>query len=153
MLLSNDIINLMVKDEKRQFEKIRVTVNLVIEKDGKFLFSRQAPHAPRGAGKWFFPGGHIELGETLEEAVKREAEEEIGVEVEFERLIGYAEYIEAPYHVISLLCRCRITKGRPRITDEIDKVEWVAKKDIQKYSIRPIMKVAVENGLLEEILK
>jgi 8-oxo-dGTP diphosphatase len=143
----------MPANKKGQFKKIRVIVNLLIEKNGKFLFTRQAPHAPRGAGKWFFPGGHIELGESLEEAVKREAKEEIEVEVEFEKVVGYAEYIEAPYHVISFLCRCKIVKGEPRTTDEIDKVEWVAKEDIRKYPIRPLMKAAIESGLIEKITK
>ena len=142
----------MVKKEDRESNKIRVIASLIIEKDGKFLFTRQAPHAPRGAGKWAFPGGHIELGERLEDALKREALEEVGVEVEFEKLVGYAEYIEAPHHVIYLLCRCRIVKGKPRPTDEIDKVEWVTKGEIRKYPIRPLMKVAVESGLLEEII-
>ena len=143
----------MAANRKRQFDKIRVIVNLLIEKDGKFLFTRQAPHAPRGAGKWFFPGGHIELGESLEEAVKREAKEEIGVEVEFVKLAGYAEYIEAPYHVLLLLCRCKIIKGEPTLSDEIDKVEWVTKEDFHKYQIRPIMKAAVDGGLIDKMLK
>jgi len=95
--------------------------------------------------------GHIELGESLEEALKREGKEEVGVDIEFEKLVGYAEYIKAPHHVLVLLCRCRVVGGEITPGGDVDKLEWVAKKDFHKYPLRPVMKVVLEEDLLEEL--
>lgn len=50
----------------------------VIEKDGQFLISRRLEGAYQG-GKWEFPGGKLELGESVLEALSRELEEELGI--------------------------------------------------------------------------
>lgn len=141
----------MSEEKSQRFNKLRVIVSLVIEKNGKFLFTRQAPHAPRDPGKWFFPGGNIELGESLEEAIKREAKEEIGVEVEFLGLVDYGEYIKAPYHILALFCRCKIVKGEPAPQEETDKVKWVAVGDINRYSLRPIIKARDIAALIRDL--
>ena len=53
----------------------------IIEKDSKTLIARRAADQ-KLAGKWEFPGGKIEQGETPEECLKRELEEEFGIQVE-----------------------------------------------------------------------
>ena len=139
-------------ERKEQFEKIRVIACLLIERNGKFLFTRQAPDAPRGAGQWFFPSGHVELGESLEETLKREAKEEVGLDVKFEKLVGYAEYIKAPHHVLILFGRCEIARGKITPGGDVDKTEWVAKEDFHKYPLRPLMKFVIEDNLIEGLL-
>ena len=134
-----------------EFEKPRLVVCLLIEKDGKYLFTRQAPDAPRGAGKWFFPGGHIEPGETVIEALKREALEEIGVEVELEGLAGYAEYVKSPHNFVALICRCRIIKGEITLGKEVDKAEFVAREDFHKYPLRLLQTVIIDGKKIEEL--
>jgi len=138
--------------KKLQFEKPRIVVSLLIEKNGKYLFARQAQDAPRGAGKWFFPGGNIEPGETIEEAVKRESLEEIGVEVELEKLAGYAEYVKDPYHFIALICRCRIVGGEITPGGDVDKAEFVARKDFHKYALRMFQTVVIDGGEIKELI-
>lgn len=142
----------MAAERKEQFEGLWVIACLLIEKDGKFLFARQAPDAPRSPGKWFFPAGHVELGESLEEALKREGKEEVGVDIEFEKLVGYAEYIKAPHHALVLLCRCKIIGGKITPGGDVDKAEWVAKEDFRKYPLRPVMKAVVEGGLMRDFI-
>ena len=54
------------------------------------------------AGEWSVPGGRVEWGETLHEAVVRETFEETGLEVVVDRFLGWVERIEDPYHYVIL---------------------------------------------------
>ena len=54
------------------------------------------------AGEWSVPGGRVEWGETLHEAVVRETHEETGLEVVVDRFLGWAERIHDPYHYVLL---------------------------------------------------
>ncbi len=57
--------------------KVEDTVTIVVEKDGRFLLIRKA-RGRADAGDWAFPGGHVDEGESLLDAMKRETMEEIG---------------------------------------------------------------------------
>lgn len=59
---------------------VDVAVGILIRSDGRYLFT-QRPADKSYAGYWEFPGGKIESGETIEQALKRELIEEIGVTV------------------------------------------------------------------------
>lgn len=134
-----------------EFEKPRIVVCLLIEQDGKYLFTCQSPDAPRGAGRWFFPGGNVKPGETIKEAVKREGLEEIGIEVEFEQLAGYAEHVKAPYHFVALICRCKIVEGEITPGGDVDKAEFVARKDFHKYPLRMLQRVVIDGEEIKEL--
>ena len=54
------------------------------------------------AGEWSVPGGHVEGGETLHEAVVRETYEETGLEVVVDRFLGWVERIDDPHHHVIL---------------------------------------------------
>jgi 8-oxo-dGTP diphosphatase len=64
----------------------RVTA-AVIQFRGRVLIARRGPGGP-AAGKWEFPGGTLEPGETPEECLARELREELGIEARVGRLIG-----------------------------------------------------------------
>ena len=67
-------------------KNIECIARAVIEEDGKFLLCRG-----KGRENWFFPGGHIEEGESAPEALMREITEELGEESEVKRFIGTSE--------------------------------------------------------------
>lgn len=54
------------------------------------------------AGEWSVPGGRVEWGETLHEAVVRETFEETGLEVVVDRFLGWVERLEDSYHYVIL---------------------------------------------------
>ena len=59
---------------------MQIVTCAVIEKDGRILIARRKS-GDHMAGKWEFPGGNIEPGETPEQCLKRELLEELGVEI------------------------------------------------------------------------
>jgi ADP-ribose pyrophosphatase YjhB (NUDIX family) len=68
------------------FEDPKVAVGVVLERDGLIVLCRRA-HEPR-LGAWSFPSGFVDVGERLEDAAAREVEEETGLRVRLQRLLG-----------------------------------------------------------------
>ena len=68
-----------------------------------------------GRGLWTFPGGFVDLGESVEEAARREAVEELGMAIEVERLVGV--YSRAEDRVVLIVYRARAL-GAPHTTPE-----------------------------------
>jgi 8-oxo-dGTP diphosphatase len=68
-----------------------VTAGVLRNEDGRVLLVRRAP-GQKLAGKWEFPGGKVEEGESLSECLKRELHEELGIEVRVGDIIATSDY-------------------------------------------------------------
>ena len=77
-----------------------LAVGAVVVRDDCLLVIRRG-HGP-GAGEWSVPGGRVEAGETLHEAVVREMWEETGLEVVVERFLGWVERLGDDHHFVIL---------------------------------------------------
>src|SRR5260370_24866428 len=77
---------------------------------------------------WEPPGGVRELGENIEEGVRREAREETGLEVEPIALTGI--YKNMARGIIALVFRCKITGGELAVTDEVTAFQWADQTDV-----------------------
>ena len=77
-----------------------IAVGAVVVRDDCLLVIRRG-HGP-GAGEWSIPGGRVEAGETLHEAVVREMWEETGLEVVVERFLGWVERLGDDHHFVIL---------------------------------------------------
>lgn len=95
-----------------------LAATIVLTQGHRVLLGRRTIE-PR-SGYWTLPGGYVELGESAEEAVVREALEEMGVEVRIDRLLGL--HSGAPSAVAVALYQGHIVKGEPRPLDEVDAV-------------------------------
>lgn len=95
---------------------------LLIE-NGKVLLVRRR-HMPE-KGKWAIPGGRIEDNETVEECLKRELREEIGVDVAPIRLFGvYSKPERDPRGIISLVYLVQRINGELKAGSDADEVRW-----------------------------
>jgi 8-oxo-dGTP diphosphatase len=105
----------------------KVGVGIMIMKDGKVLVAqRKGSH---GDGEYGFVGGHVEYGETLEEAALREIAEECDVQVENMRVLCVADLLAySPKHFVDIGFVADWASGDPKIMepDKFDSMEWVA---------------------------
>src|SRR5204862_8366356 len=81
----------------------------VIEWDGGILLGRRA--IDPGMGLWSFPAGYVDRGEVLEEALRREVREELGLEIEPSGLVG--AYSEPDNPVVLLVYAARLRPDSP----------------------------------------
>jgi 8-oxo-dGTP diphosphatase len=107
---------------------------MVFNSEGKVFLSKRGPNARNDAGKWDFPGGSVEFGETCKGAIKREIREEFGIEIEILDMIELVDHImpEQGQHWVSPSYVARLTKGTPKIMEpkKISEIKWIDLKDI-----------------------
>lgn len=107
----------------------------VIEKDGRALIVRKGP-GTRHAGRWEFPGGKLEFGETPEACLEREILEELGIEVRVAHFLCESIYAY-PHATIRLLAfHVDWTSGAIRLTDH-DDIAWVAPAELGAWDLLP----------------
>ncbi len=92
----------------------KLVAAVIFELDGGIVMTQRAIEP--GYGKWTFPGGFVDRGETAEAAAKREAREEAGVELELGEIVGLYSY-EDQVPVIAVFSG-HITGGEPQPLDE-----------------------------------
>jgi 8-oxo-dGTP diphosphatase len=106
-----------------------LAVSAAIIRDGKVLIVRRA--RPPAAGLYTLPGGGVEVGETLVEAVVREVREETALAVEPVALAGYREAIardgdgRVEMHFVILPFAARWIAGEPVLNDELTEALWL----------------------------
>ncbi|MFH0831623.1 MAG: NUDIX domain-containing protein [archaeon] len=105
--------------------------------------------------KYAIPGGHIELGETAEEALKREIMEETGMNISGLEFIGFQEHVfDTAFwkkkHFIFLDFACKTDfpeNGKIQLNDEGQSYIWVDAKEALKMDVEPYTKKTIENYL------
>jgi len=102
-----------------------LAATIIVARDGRVLMGRRTIEPRRGF--WTFPGGYVELGESAEEAVIREAKEEVGVDVRVDGLLGL--HSGAPSAVAVAIFEGTIVGGEPAALDEVDAVGFFSPDD------------------------
>jgi A/G-specific adenine glycosylase len=122
----------------------RIGVAVVRNDQGLILIDRRPVNGLLG-GLWEFPGGKIEPDETVEECIKREILEEIGIDIEVEAHLITIDHAYTHFRVTLIVHYCRYLAGEPTPI-ECDEIRWVTLDEIDHF---PFPKA---NMVLQEIL-
>jgi mutator protein MutT len=128
-----------------------VGVGGVVVRDGRALIVRRA-HEPR-RGEWSIPGGTVELGERLVDAVRRELREETGLHVEvgpivetFDR-VHHDEAGRVRYHFVIVDYLCSAPAGEATAGSDADAVAWARADELEAYGVNPHAAAVIRKGL------
>lgn len=106
---------------------------MVVDHDRLLLVRRG--RGPAG-GRWAVPGGHVERGEAIVEAVTRELREETGLEGVCGRLLGVVERIEADHHFVILDYEVTLVGGdEPVAGDDAAEARWVELHEVAELDL------------------
>jgi 8-oxo-dGTP diphosphatase len=130
-----------VADARSYPERPYLAVSAAIVRDGHVLVVQRA-RAP-AAGLFTLPGGVVEVGETLLEAVMREVREETSLTIEPVALAGFREAIardgdgRVERHFVILPFAARWLAGEPRLSEELSDARWLRPADLATLPTTP----------------
>lgn len=113
-----------------------VGVAAVVLRGAEVLLVRRGREPAKGT--WGLPGGVVELGETLVQAVRREVQEECAVEIEVGPVVGVFEPMQRDsagrlqYHYVVIDLLARHLTGEPRADDDAEEARWIALDQLDK---------------------
>jgi len=117
--------------EKTNF--VNIVVRVAIEKEGKYLLVQEGKEYVRGL--WSFPGGKLDVGETLSAAATREIQEETGIEVDLQGVIGLQHRLwedrDGFTLEINFLAHVRSMPSELPTSEEVVALEWKSLSEIK----------------------
>jgi 8-oxo-dGTP diphosphatase len=126
-------------DDRRYPKRPILGVGAIIIEAGSILLVERGREPLKGY--WSLPGGVVEVGESLVEAVRRETLEETGLEIEpvsvfeiFERITRDAGGL-AEYHYVLVDYLCRVIGGELKAGDDVSDARWVERCCLGQYRI------------------
>lgn len=124
----------MSSDPRAYPDRPYLAVSAAIIRDGRVLVARRA----RGPalGVWTMPGGVVEAGETLTEALVREIEEETALAIEPVALAGHREVVvrdddrKVSRHFVILCFASRLVGGELKLNEELAEARWLRPEEL-----------------------
>lgn len=125
-------------------KNIKVVAAIIINKDKVFATQRGYGEFKDG---WEFPGGKIEEGETPEQALEREIQEELETKIQVNEKIDTVEYDYPNFHLSMDCFICNIIEG-DLVLKEHEAAKWLSKDELYSVNWLP-----ADEGLIEKIKK
>lgn len=116
-------------------ERPKVIVSGLVEKDGKVLLVKEILESK--LPYWIVPGGKVEFGESLVDAVKREIKEETNLDVEVVKLLDFKEHVNLKYdyHTVIFFFLVKPLNESIKLPGEILDAKFFAKEDIKSLDL------------------
>lgn len=132
----------------------RVGANAIIfDEQGRILLTKRQDN-----GLWCLPGGHMDLGEMVQETAIREAEEETGLKVEIERLVGVYSmpypgyrYEDPRKQIVVVTFICRKVGGELRLSEETTDYGYYSPTELP-VAMLPGHEIRIRDALKGEIV-
>lgn len=121
-----------------------VGVGALILQGGRLLLVKRGSQP--GLGKWSIPGGLVELGENVRDAMVRETREEVGLEVEAVRLIDVFDSItrdekeDVQYHFVVVNFFVRVVGGSLQTASDILEAAWVPIDEVEECDLTDLFR-------------
>lgn len=117
---------------------------LIFDPDGRLFLMR----SHKWGGRYVVPGGHVELGETLEAALRREVAEETGLAIRDIRFVCMQEFIYdptfwQPRHFIFFDYACRTDQTAVQLNDEAEAYVWAPVDEALRLPVEPYTERAI----------
>ena len=120
-------------------DRIVVSVGAVVEDgDGRVLLVKHVPER-RGfwQGRWIFPGGKLQVGESVAAGIRREVREETNLDVEVTTPLPVVERIvkdgdRIPLHVLYITYMARRISGKLRPASDVGQARWVTRDELRE---------------------
>jgi 8-oxo-dGTP diphosphatase len=128
-----------------------VGVGAVVWDGGRVLLERRGQ--PPAQGSWSLPGGLIEVGESAEDAVRREVREECGIEVTIGQMLGLFEPIQREsdgrvrYHFVVIDFLAHYHAGELQAGDDAAELRWVTPGELDAYALMRATREMIERAL------
>ena len=121
---------------------------LILNPEGKLFLMR----SHKWHGQYVIPGGHIELGETIEEALKREVKEETNLDIHDIEFLLFQEFIfDKSFwkkdHYIFFDYVCRTDSGDVILNEEAEEYVWISEGDAMKLPVEHYTRVVIDKYL------
>ncbi len=132
---------------KQQLPAVTVGALIFNQKGKVFLMKSH-----KWRGKYVVPGGHIELGETMKEALKREIKEETALNIHNIEYLCLNEFIFdksfwKKKHFIFLNFTCKTNSTKVKLNNEAQGYIWTELKEALKLPVEPYTRIAIEECL------
>ncbi|MDJ0737352.1 MAG: 8-oxo-dGTP diphosphatase MutT [Nostocaceae cyanobacterium] len=125
-----------------------IGVAVIWNEIGEILIDRRLPQGVMG-GLWEFPGGKIEDGETIQECIKREIHEELGIDIEVGNHLVTIDHTYTHLRVTLTVHHCRHLTGIPQPL-ECAEVRWVSVNELAKFTF-PEANIQIIEALQKKI--
>ena len=111
----------------------QLAVGAVVVTDGALLMVQRNQEPAKGL--WTLPGGRVEHGEYIEDALRREVSEETGIDIEVDRLLGIFEVVGDPHFVILDFLATAASQMEPRAATDVAQARWVPLDEVEKMEL------------------
>ena len=128
-----------------------IAVGGIVVQEGKVLLIRRGQEP--FLGTWSIPGGAVEVGETLSEALRREILEETGLSV---RTVAIVEVLDriirdekgaVQYHYVLADYLCAVETGNLQPASDVTEARWASREDLPAYALRRETLQVIEKAL------